>query len=172
MKRFTELIAQCLDQVDELMPWDLVERLDSSPQLLLLDVREPYEFETMHGHGSMNVPRGIIESACEYDYEETVPELVEARDRDIVVICRSGNRSILAAYTMQLMGYNHVQSLRTGLRGWNDYEQPLVDKNGNTVSLEQADDYFFPRLRPSQVKPKSVSRGKRGNIQKSITQIC
>lgn len=155
MKRFFELIAECLEQVDELMPWDLMERLESLPDLLLLDVREPYEFEAMHIQGSMNVPRGILESACEYDYEETVPELVEARDRDIVVICRSGNRSVLAAYTMQLMGYGHVQSLKTGLRGWNDYEQPLVDIKGNRVTLEQADEYFFPHLTSTQVNPKN-----------------
>lgn len=158
MKRFAELIAECLPLVGELLPWDLKDRQDSLPVPLLLDIREPYEFDAMHIQGSLNVPRGILESACEYDYEETVPELVEARDREIVVICRSGNRSVLAAHTMQLMGYHHVQSLKTGLRGWNDYEQPLIGSSGNLVSLEQADEYFLPRLNPSQLKPKSLYR--------------
>lgn len=154
MKRFAELIVECFSQVEELLPWDLKDRLDASPAPLLLDIREPYEFDAMHIQGSLNVPRGILESACEYDYEETVPELVEARDREIIVICRSGNRSVLAAYTMQLMGYQHVHSLKTGLRGWNDYEQPLIDPGGKLVSLERADEYFLPRLSPSQLKPK------------------
>src|SRR5512143_2848619 len=127
MKRFQDLINDCLPQVGEVLPWDLREMMDSGLALTLLDIREPYEFETMHIQGSINVPRGILETACEYGYEETLPELVEARERDIVVICRSGNRSVLAAFTMQLMGYRRVVSLKTGLRGWNDYEQPLID---------------------------------------------
>ena len=45
------------------MPWDLEERLQQNPDLLLVDVREPYEFDAMHIAGSMNVPRGILESA-------------------------------------------------------------------------------------------------------------
>jgi rhodanese-related sulfurtransferase len=117
---------------------------------MVLDVREPYEFDAMHIEGSLNVPRGILETACEYDYEETVPELAASRNREIVIVCRSGNRSILAAWTMQQLGYNHVASLKTGLRGWNDYEQGLVDARGRQVEIDAADDYFMPRLRPEQ----------------------
>ena len=152
--RFKDLIEQSLTRVAELMPWDLEQRIAQSTYLLLLDVREPYEFAAMHIEGSLNVPRGILETACEYGYEETVPELVEARDRDIVIICRSGNRSVLAADIMQQIGYQRVCSLKTGLRGWNDYEQPLVDAEGRQVSFEQGDTYFAPRLRPEQLGPR------------------
>lgn len=153
MKRFTDLVNACLPQVPEIMPWDLCERLEQQPGILLLDVREPYEFAVMHIDGALNVPRGVLESACEFGYEETVPELVQARDREIVVVCRSGFRSVLSAYTMQQMGYAKVASLKTGLRGWNDYEQPLVDADGRPVSVDQADEYFRPKLRPEQMSP-------------------
>ncbi len=149
-KRFQDFIAECLPRVTELFPWDAVERLEQNPDILLLDVREPYEYEAMHIEGSLNVPRGILETACEYGYEETVPELVEARDREIIVVCRSGNRSVLAAHTMKLMGYRQVASLKTGLRGWNDFEQPLVDREGRPVPVEEADRYFTPQVRPEQ----------------------
>lgn len=152
MKRFAELVQETAAQVREIFPWDLAER-SSSGELLLLDIREPYEFSAMHIHGSINVPRGILETACEYDYEETVPELVRARQRDVVVVCRSGNRSVLAAHTMQLLGYTRVASLKTGLRGWNDFEQPLVDAGGNPVPVEAADEYFTPLLRDDQITP-------------------
>lgn len=153
MKRFIELVGDCLTEVRELMPWDLEERLRENPGLLLLDVREPDEFAAMHIAGSMNVPRGILESACEWDYEETVPELVRARDREVVVVCRSGNRSVLAAHALQLLGYHDVVSLKTGLRGWKDYEQPLVDARGRDVDLDDADVYFTPRVRADQMSP-------------------
>jgi rhodanese-related sulfurtransferase len=155
MKSFLNLISDSLTDVKEIMPWDLEERLQANPELLILDVREPYEYDAMHIKDSIAVPRGILESACEWDYEETIPELVNARQREIVVVCRSGYRSVLAAYSMHLLGYQNVASLKTGLRGWNDYEQPLVDKLGKTVEIEQADDYFTPKLREDQLRPKS-----------------
>lgn len=150
MKRFTELVAETAKRVKEIFPWDLEEILKER-KVLLLDVREPAEFEAMHIADSLNVPRGVLETACEYDYEETVPELVEARDREIVVICRSGNRSVFACDVMQQMGYTNVSSLKTGLRGWADYEQPMVDHQGNPVSEDEADDFFSPHLRQEQL---------------------
>lgn len=153
MKHFIELVRGCLTEVREIMPWDLEERRAANPELLIVDVREPYEFYAMHIPGSINVPRGILESACEWDYEETVPELVRGRDREIVVVCRSGYRSILASHVMQVLGFTQVASLQTGLRGWNDYEQPLEDAHGQEVDLDEADIYFTPVLRPDQMRP-------------------
>jgi len=153
MKRYTDLVAECLDSVDELFPWDLLEWLEEKPDTLLLDVREPYEFAVMHLEGSINVPRGVLEAACEWDYEDTVPELASGRERDIVVICRSGHRSVLAAHTMQRLGFRKVLSLKTGIRGWNDYEQPMVDSDDNPVDIDDADAYFATPLRPEQRKP-------------------
>ena len=141
--------------VQELMPWDLQELLDdpASESPLLLDIREPDEFSAMHIPGSVNVPRGILEAACDYDFEETEPELVEARKREVIVICRSGNRSVLAAETLGLLGYSRVKSLNTGVRGWNDYEQPMQDGSGLAVSTDDGDEYFTTRLRPEQKSP-------------------
>lgn len=154
MKRFTDLIADVLANITEVFPWDIEEQMNDSEQRpLILDIREPDEFSAMHIEDSLHVPRGILETACEYNYEETIRELVEARDRAIVVTCRSGNRSALAAYTMQLMGYRRVSSMKTGLRGWNDYELPLVDAAGNKVPVDVADDFFTARLRPDQMAP-------------------
>lgn len=158
MKRFIELISDCLTDVREIMPWDLEERLQANPDLLILDVREPYEFAAMHIPGSVNVPRGILESACEWDFEETIPELVRAREREIVVVCRSGYRSVLAVHSMQILGYQDAVSLRTGLRGWNEYEQPLVDRDEQPVALDEADEYFTPKLKTEQLKPKEAGR--------------
>ncbi len=154
MKNFLGLIGDCLGDVKEIMPWDLEERMAENPDLLVVDVREPYEYDAMHIPGSLLAPRGILESACEWDYEETIPELVKAREREVVVVCRSGYRSVLATFSMQLLGYRNVVSLKTGLRGWNDYEQPLVDKAEQAVDIDDADDYFTPKLREDQLSPK------------------
>jgi rhodanese-related sulfurtransferase len=154
MVRYIELLRNCLSDVKEIMPWDLVSRMEENPDLLILDVREPYEFDSLHIRGSINVPRGILESACEWDYEDTVPELVRARTLEIVVVCHAGHRSLLAVNTMQLLGYEHAVSLKSGLRGWNDYEEPLWNSAGSVVDTAEADDYFVVKLRPDQKAPK------------------
>lgn len=154
MKTYQDLVNACLKDITEVMPWDLQTQLNSGKPVLLLDIREPYEFEAVHIQGSLNVPRGILESACEYGYEDTVPALAAARDQNIVIVCRSGNRSTLAAYTLQLMGYQSVNSLKTGLKGWNDYEQPLQNNQGQIVEGDVAEILLKPPLRPEQLPPK------------------
>ena len=158
MKHYKDFIEDVLPEIRELFPWDAEELMkEKADTVLVVDTREPYEFDRMHIEGSLNVPRGILEPACEWGYEETIPELVEARERPLLVVCRSGYRSALAAHVMQLMGYREVYSLKTGLRGWNDYELPLVDGAGNPVDIEAADEYFNTGPRPEQLPPKKAS---------------
>jgi rhodanese-related sulfurtransferase len=137
------------------MPWDLSKQLASGSKPVLLDVREPAEFAMLRIPGSINVPRGVLEQSCEWDYDETVPLLAAARDQEIVVICRSGKRSVLVADVMQQMGYTNVVSLRTGIRGWNDFEQPMEDDAGNPIDADRGDELLAPRLKPEQHKPKA-----------------
>jgi rhodanese-related sulfurtransferase len=154
MKRYADLLADALTRVRETMPWDLAAQLKGERPPLLLDVREPAEFARARIAGSINVPRGVLEQACEWDYDETVPELVRGRDLPIVVVCRSGQRSVLAADVMQRLGFADVVSLKTGVRGWNDYEQPLVDADGRLVDGDDAEALLAPRLRPEQRAPR------------------
>lgn len=153
MKRYTDLVADALTRVKEIQPWDLSKQLAEGSKPVLLDVREPAEFDALHISGSINVPRGVLEQSCEWDFDETLPLLAAGRELDIVVICRSGYRSALVADVMQQMGYRNVVSLRTGVRGWNDFEQPLVDAAGEPVDGDTADEMLGPHLRPDQRHP-------------------
>jgi len=153
---YKALVQACLDsehnRVDEIMPWDLAEMLETKTPLLL-DVREPDEFNVAHIANSISVPRGVLESACEYDYEETEPELVTARERDVVVICRSGYRSVLACSVMQMMGYRSVVSLKTGIKGWNDYDQPLFNANDEEMDADDTWEMLNLPIREDQKSP-------------------
>jgi 3-mercaptopyruvate sulfurtransferase SseA len=100
------------------------------------------------------VPRGILESACDWGYPDTLPALVQARTRPVVLVCRSGNRTALAALTLQHMGYEQVFSLKTGVRGWNDFELPLVNQQGEQVDIEVADEVLSPPVLPTQMAPR------------------
>jgi rhodanese-related sulfurtransferase len=155
MPRYDDLVAEALTRVKEIMPWDLSRLLAAGNRPLLLDVREPAEFEMLRIPGSINVPRGVLEQSCEWGYGETLPLLAAGREQEIVVICRSGKRSVLAADVLLRLGYSNVVSLKTGVRGWNDYEQPLEEAAGNLLDADSADELLAPRLRPEQRKPET-----------------
>ena len=150
-KTFNELITDALTEIDELFPWDLEEYLENNPETLLLDIREPDEFDGAHLKNSIHVPRGILEQACEWDYAETVPELVNARERPVLVICRSGNRSVLAALSMKLLGYKNLTSLKMGVKGCNDSDIALINAAGEEVDPDWADEFFNPEVRDDQL---------------------
>ncbi len=145
MKTYDQLVAEAASHITEIMPWDLADTLAQSTPLLV-DVREPDEFNAMRINQSHNIPRGILESAAETGYDETHAELCTSRNKPIVVICRSGKRSCLAAYTLYQLGFKQVASLKTGLRGWNDFEQPMLDEHNNEVDGDAAEEFLRPKL--------------------------
>ena len=151
MDYLDSLTEKCKKQVTELFPWEVAEKPFEWAETLIVDVREPYEFRVGHIKNSINVPRGILETASTFGYEDTVPELASARDKKIVLACRSGKRSLWAGCTMLALGFSDVFSLRTGIRGWNDYEQPLYDQQEQQVDIKLLDEFFEPEISPEQL---------------------
>ncbi len=140
MKTFKQIVAEACENITELMPWDVDERIKENKELMIVDIREECEFMRFHIKGSMLVPRGILESACEEEYEDAIPDLVAGRDKEIVVICRSGLRSALGVQMLQMMGFKNISSMKTGLRGWNDYELPLYDLEQKELDPDDVDE--------------------------------
>jgi len=153
MKTFNDLINDALPLIKEIFPWDLEEKITSGFKPLIIDVREANEFQAMHIENSIFVPRGLLEQACEWDFDETIPELVKARKQEVILVCRSGTRSVLAAFTLHLMGFENVVSLKTGVRGWNDYDQPMVDQYGNDVDPDDAEEFLRNKVKDDQKRP-------------------
>ena len=92
----------------------------------ILDVREPFEFENGHIPGSINIPRGTLESAADLEYPKSIPELRDHRDSNWLVVCRTGSRSAFACYTLQLMGFKNVVNLADGVLGWKKSNRDIV----------------------------------------------
>jgi rhodanese-related sulfurtransferase len=153
---FANLVAAALPHIRELMPWDVDAMRKATPDLLLVDIREPDEYAAGHIQGSLLVPRGILEASCDWGYSDTLPALAQARTQPVVLVCRSGNRTALAALTLQQMGFEQVFSMKTGVRGWNDYELPLVNLQGEQVDIDLAEEILSPPVLPIQMAPKNT----------------
>ena len=153
MDDYHKLVEQELISVKDIFPWDLADEIKQNPDLVLLDVRELDEFEMMHIKNSIHVPRGVLESACCWNYDETVPLLASSREQNIVVICRSGLRSALAVLTMQQMGFSNVRSLKIGTKGWNDNDLEMVDIYDNIVDIDHADSWLNKTVAAEKLDP-------------------
>lgn len=139
MKTFKQVVDEARKEIEEVFPWDVDEIMKDNTDAMILDIREECEFSAYHIKHSMLIPRGILETACEEEYEDAVPELINAREREIIVVCRSGNRSVLATQALQWLGYKNVKSMKTGLRGWNDYELPLVNRQHQLLDADDVE---------------------------------
>lgn len=112
--------------VSEITPAELKAKLDAKEDLLLVDVREPSEFEHGHIAGAHLVPRGILEAAADTGYPKHYAPLSGARDRQVVVYCATSGRSAMAAAVLQMMGYKHVLNLAGGITRWEADGMPQV----------------------------------------------
>ena len=150
---YQRLVAKALRTVGEVLPWDLVEEIKQNPGLLVLDIRESDEFQMMHIKDSLHVPRGLLDGACVWNYDDTISVLAKTRDQSIVVVCRSGNRSALAALTMQQMGFENVRSLKLGIKGWNDNDLEMLNNQGDIVDIDEIDEVLNRAVEKSKLQP-------------------
>ena len=156
MDQYQQLVESALKTVDEIFPWDLEEEIKVASGLILLDIREAHEFEMMHIRNSLHIPRGVLEGACVWNYDETVPELAKARDQNIVIICRSGNRSALAAQTMKQMGFKNVRSLKMGIKGWNDNDIEMINDKQDIIDIDEADKWLNKAVSKEKLSPEGL----------------
>lgn len=153
MKSAAEIVNESMARVSSLFPWDIKDLIDEGKVDLLVDVREPAEYDEMHIPGSILVPRGIVEGAAEWGSRNTLPELAGARDKKVILVCVGGERSAMAADVLQEMGFKDVHNMKNGLRSWNDSEFPLVKTSGEEVDPDDGDAFFNRPSRPEQMGP-------------------
>ena len=111
----SEVIRSAKERIREVDPREVNElrRNGSVDGAVLVDVREQHEFEESHIPGAVHVPRGHLESRI----EGAAPD----KSQRVILYCASGNRSALAADTLQqLLGYEQAESLEGGITLWKD----------------------------------------------------
>ena len=90
----------------------LKEAIKTDSNLVILDVRTPQELVGEHGQieGVINIPVQVL--------SQRINEMEPYKDKDIAVICRSGNRSVIATKMMKAKGYN-VKNVLGGMKAYN-----------------------------------------------------
>jgi molybdopterin/thiamine biosynthesis adenylyltransferase/rhodanese-related sulfurtransferase len=130
-----ELLARAKEQITEIDGAEAESRLGQS---LVLDVREPDEYEQGAIPGALHLPRGHLEGQVEGK--------VADKSRPVIVHCASGFRSAFAAKTLQDLGYEDVVNLAGGFNRWKDEGRAWsVPK---TLSPEQRNRYQRHLLLP------------------------
>jgi rhodanese-related sulfurtransferase len=101
----------------EITPQDVKRKLDAGETFTLLDVREPWEFETARITSAKLMPMGDVPSRA---HQELDP------DEDIVVLCHHGVRSMNVTVWLRQQGFEKAQSMRGGIDAWSRGVDPKV----------------------------------------------
>lgn len=125
-----QIVAEARKTTLEIAVAQAREELDQGQASLLLDVREPAEWEKGHIPGALLAPRGMLEWYADPTTPYAKPELTTKRDARIIVACASGGRSLLAAQTLQSMGYTNVVSMAGGFNEWSTQDFPVEQGTG------------------------------------------
>jgi rhodanese-related sulfurtransferase len=81
------------------------EKQSDGNSCIVVDVRNPHEYEQGHIDGSINIPLMLI-----HDIEEKIQD----KEKEIICVCASGGRSAVAVKQLQALGYKKVKNLEGG----------------------------------------------------------
>ncbi len=116
--RGTEATLKPLNGGGDISVRELKARLDRKDRFVLVDVREPNEYEIAHIPGARLIPLGdIAQRAGELDTAD-----------DIVVHCKSGVRSQKAIHVLKQMGFKKLTNVKGGILAWADEVDSSVPK--------------------------------------------
>lgn len=110
------LVGRLLGGVNEIGTLEAIQLINRK-NALILDVREEGEYAAGHIPNSRHIPLGQL--------KERLKELEKSKGRPIVVLCRSGQRSISACAALKKQGFADVYTLKGGLVAWEQANLPV-----------------------------------------------
>ena len=114
---FLDVVNEAKPRVKELTPEEALEKLADSPDSIIVDVREDYEWNAGHVQKAVHLGKGVLER----DIEKKFPN----KQTTLLMYCGGGYRSILTADVAQKMGYSNVFSISGGYKGIVAEEWPI-----------------------------------------------
>src|SRR2546423_1481962 len=114
---FLKLVNEARPSVKELTVEEARERLAEKPQAGLIDVGEDLEWQKAHAAQAVHLGKGVLER----DLEQMFPD----PEREIIMYCGGGYRSVLTASVAKQMGYRNVSSLAGGYKALVNAQWPM-----------------------------------------------
>ena len=137
MASFRDLLASARASISEISTEEAQSKIDAGG-VVVLDVREPDEFDQGALNNVVHIPRGHLEAQIE--------SRITDKSAPVVVYCAGGVRSAFAAQTLALLGYQNVFSMDGGFGRWKDEGRPWTTPV--TLTAEQRNRYQRHLLRP------------------------
>lgn len=138
MATFRDLLAAAKAEITEVDTAAAQARIEAGGNVVVLDVREPEEYDQGALPGAVHIPRGHLESQVEGKILD--------KNATVVVYCAGGVRSAFAARTLQELGYGEVLSVAGGFGKWKDEGRPW--KAPVTLDADQRNRYMRHLLLP------------------------
>src|SRR5690242_20259839 len=114
--------------IEEIQPFEAQQEIEGGA-VVLVDTREPHEYQEAHLEGGKLVPPGLLAD----EIEAAAPD----KSARTILYCRSGNRSALAAAQMEALGYTDVASMEGGIIAWQEQGLPVVSASGMTAEQRE-----------------------------------
>ena len=130
-------------QIEEIEPFEATQEIEDG-DVVLIDTREPHEFQEAHLERGRLVPPGLL--------ADQIADAAPDKSARTILYCRSGNRSFKAAEQMQELGYENVASMAGGILAWQEQGLPVVSASGMTpeqrerhnAAVQHAMDIYVP----------------------------
>jgi molybdopterin/thiamine biosynthesis adenylyltransferase/rhodanese-related sulfurtransferase len=131
-----DFLEEARREIPEVSPDEVEARRKHGENFILLDVREKDEVRAGYIDGALSIPRGFLEFQAAGQMPNT--------DKEVVVYCAGGARSLLAAKVLRSMGYDHVSSMAGGITRWKDAGYAVVrDRQLSAEQLERYSRHFL-----------------------------
>jgi len=123
------LVAAAKEVIKEISAEDFKTMYDGEDYFVLIDVRTVAEYDAGYIPGAVSIPRGVLEFRIgNEDVWDEMGLYIPEKTDPIVLNCRSGGRSALAAKSLMELGYENVLSLNGGWNGWHEAYPELIEK--------------------------------------------
>lgn len=91
---------------------ELKMRMDAGEKINLIDVREPHEYAEFNIGGTL-IPLGRIQTM-------QIDEIEDLKDEEVIIHCRSGQRSMMACMFLDTLGFKDTKNLAGGMLAWQE----------------------------------------------------
>lgn len=128
-----KLLEAVKKEIAEITVSDFKSVYDGQGFFVLIDVRETDEYDAGYIPGAISIPRGLLEfNIGKENVWEEQGLYIPVKTDSIILYCRTGNRSALAAKSLMELGYTNVKSLQGGWEAWHlaypELKEPVIVK--------------------------------------------